>query len=318
MVRTVFAWGLCSWLLLRSAVACADPAAAEALFREGRALLARGDVDSACQKLEASNSLEPSSGTLLNLAACRLKQGRTATAWAHFVAAEGLAQQQDRPEQAEEAKERALELEAKLSTLTLIVPTPPPGFEVRRGSDPIPAGNFGVRVPVDPGKIVIEAAAPGYEPLRLEVTIGEPADHRVLTVPRLKKLEVATHAAPAPKRSNERSNMAPWVIGGIGGAALVTGGVFGVLALASNSKAKEQCQNRTSDCADEALQTAARRDREALASTIGVGVGLLGVGVAALWLLSSDHSNDGDQVSPWTWDSELTRESALLRVRAEF
>ena len=91
---------------LTGARARADVAAAEALFQEGRALLDQGNVDAACDKFESSQASEASSGTLLNLADCRLKQGRTATAWAQFVAAGRLAQVQNRAEHAAEAQRR--------------------------------------------------------------------------------------------------------------------------------------------------------------------------------------------------------------------
>src|SRR3954447_10405599 len=74
LLRPLLAPALGTWLLLQCADARADPAAAEALFREGRTLLGKGELGAACEKLEASNTLEASAGTLLNLATCRLKQ----------------------------------------------------------------------------------------------------------------------------------------------------------------------------------------------------------------------------------------------------
>ena len=58
--------------------------AADALFGEGKRLLAEGDVDHACAKFEASLQLLDQLCVLLNLADCHERQGRTATAWAEF------------------------------------------------------------------------------------------------------------------------------------------------------------------------------------------------------------------------------------------
>ena len=65
-------------------------AAAEALFREGRALIKHGKLAAGCDKLEASEKLESSVGTLLNLGDCRERLGKPATAWAAFRKAEAI------------------------------------------------------------------------------------------------------------------------------------------------------------------------------------------------------------------------------------
>jgi hypothetical protein len=318
-VRFLPASAACLWLLLQCPAAHAEPAAAEALFREGRALLERGEIASACEKLEASQALDPSAGTLLNLAACRLKQGKSATAWAHFVSAERVARNQNRPEQASEAKRRADELEPQLSALTLLAPDAPPGLEVRRQGQLVQPASLGASVPVDPGLMIIEASAPGFKSARLEVTIGAAADRRSVTIPRLQRLEttgsrsVLDVGAPGPAGTAERGKGSlPWAIGGVGGGALIAGGVLGGLALSSNSKAIQACDTgNVSAC----TETQERRDRQALASTICVGVGLVAVSVATIWLLSGRSEKPQ---SAWSYAGQVTRESALLTMRAGF
>src|SRR5512139_1741852 len=54
-----------------------DKAAAEALFDEGRKLMAEGKYAAACAKLEASQKLDAGVGTQLNLADCYEKSGKT-------------------------------------------------------------------------------------------------------------------------------------------------------------------------------------------------------------------------------------------------
>src|SRR5688572_29187335 len=61
-----------------------DRAAAEALFRAGREAAGRGDYATACQRFEESNRLEPTAGTVMNLANCREQLGQIASAWQRY------------------------------------------------------------------------------------------------------------------------------------------------------------------------------------------------------------------------------------------
>src|SRR5687767_12500948 len=99
-----------SLLLLLPAIARADgprdSLAAEVLFSEARALMKDGRWEEACPKLEASHSLDPALGTLLNLAECYAKVGRTASAWLRYREAAAVAVQQGQKEREGIARER--------------------------------------------------------------------------------------------------------------------------------------------------------------------------------------------------------------------
>src|SRR5215470_11634124 len=57
-------------------------AAATKLFDDGKAALDRGDLATACSKLEESQKLDPSPGTLFFWSQCEDKRGHVAKAWA--------------------------------------------------------------------------------------------------------------------------------------------------------------------------------------------------------------------------------------------
>jgi hypothetical protein len=278
----------------------ADPAAGEALFREARKLFDQGKIDEACRKFADSQALDPSSGTLLNLADCHAEQGKTATAWAEFVAAAQLAETQHKPQHAAEAQRRANGLEPRLSYLTISMQDPPQGLEVRRDTLLIPAGVLGTRIPVDPGEHRIVASAPGHQELNVTVRVGLHGDHRAVTLPPLAPLARPTGVAergharqatvsattPLAHESSSRSpSMLPWVIGGAGAVALATGSVFGVLALRSEKAAERACATHE-NCSKKALDAERDRDRQAWIANIGIGAGIVGVGVAVVMLVT--------------------------------
>lgn len=309
MSRRVVAFALGACWLARSGLASADPAAAEALFQDGRRLLAEGEIAAACDKFEASLALEASSGTQLNLAACRQKEGRSATAWAHFVAAGRLARTQSRLDHQLEADNRAQSLEAELSYLTIRVEQPVTGLEVKRNGQVVAAGSFGAKIPVDPGRFVIEAAAPGYVSVRRVVTVGLRGDQQVVDLPALQPAPLPAPAAkpaglaPAEARPAPASgpNTAAWIAGGVGVAGLAVGGVFGAMALSSDASARRACSDQTTGCPPLALEKAETRDSQALISTVGVGVGLAGLAVATWLFLRGDDAPEAASVSADAW-----------------
>src|SRR5829696_5855787 len=93
----------------------ADEPTAEALFTEGRRLLAERRYAEACAKLAESQRLDPAIGTLLNLADCHEKNGQTASAWARFREAAEAARRAGDATREKVAARRASALDEKLS-----------------------------------------------------------------------------------------------------------------------------------------------------------------------------------------------------------
>jgi len=199
-------------LLLGSGPAAAadTPGAdAETLFVEGKSLMGAGRFREACPKFEASQRQEPAPGTLIALAYCREQLGQLASARDAYTAVVELA-----GERAEEearvalAKARAAALEARISTLTFVIPegvSQLDGFELRLNSLTIDRSSWGAAVPLDQGVYTVEVTAPGRERWSTTIALRHEGDRQVIVIPPLRDHQPATprvaSAAAPPLRS---------------------------------------------------------------------------------------------------------------------
>jgi tetratricopeptide (TPR) repeat protein len=177
-------------LALAGADVAADPAA-EQLFRDGRALLKAGKVDEACDKFQQSRDVEAKFGTVLNLADCRERQGKFATAWELFLEAKALAETQKGARDVAEAAQRAKKIAGKRAFLTVAIPAEDhvPGLVILRNGTEVAASTWDQPLAIDPGTYAIEAKANGYESAKITVTVAAKANVTA-PVPALVKLAV--------------------------------------------------------------------------------------------------------------------------------
>ncbi len=129
--------GLCRALalLLVTAVAAPaaadkrDPVAADALFRDARKAMTRGDFDTACAKLAESQRLDPAAGTAFNLADCEEKRGHLASALGRWRESIDLLRPGDARRKI--ATDRATALEPRVPKVALrLAADAPPGTRV--------------------------------------------------------------------------------------------------------------------------------------------------------------------------------------------
>jgi hypothetical protein len=258
---------------------------AQALFDEGRQLLLGGNVPAACAKFAESQRLEPAGGTLLNLAACHAREGRTASAWAEFGDALAAAERDGREDRVLEAKRQRERLEPHLARLTVLVRAPvPKAIEVRLDGTSLGAASWGVAMPVDPGEHDITAAAAGYVGWKGRALVGAEGT-AVVEVPWL--APAAPEAPPPPAASNERPattgtpdpGLAAYVFaaGGIAGVSLGT--VFGLLAADKKNASASQCTPQ--GCFAGGVSLLRDAERDAWVSDFAFGAGIASLAAAA-------------------------------------
>ncbi len=244
----------------------ADSAAAEALFRDGRNLIKQGRLAAGCDKIGASQKLDASVGTLLNLGDCREKLGQLASAWAAFREAESLAKRKgDDNKRLVEASKRAAALEPKLSNLVIEVPQPVAGLVIRRGDEIVDRAAWNTPLPVDPQTHVIVAEAPGFRTWKLDVAIDPRSRRRIVQVPKLEpSIDPGGSPIPAPVVVQApltavmvRKQRAPrtWsttrgvavVFGVLGAGSVATGAYFGTRSADLQKRSDAICPSAVCD-----------------------------------------------------------------------
>jgi hypothetical protein len=270
-----------------------NKAAAEALFIDGRNLMAQGKHAEACRKFEASQNLEPGIGTMLNLAQCYEATGRTASAWAQYREAIPLARAAGSREREDFATERSKALESRLSTLTIRAMSGV-ALSVRRDGVAVDAAELGTPIPVDPGPHQVEASAPGKAPWSTTVEVTGDAARVSVDIPQLDEAPSGgtppPSAAPAasPDSGNQGGSIQKPLAIGIAAVGLVGLGVGTYFGLSAGSKwddAKAACRDYPYECSPQALDHQSSASSQATVSTVAFIAG--GVAIAAgavLWL----------------------------------
>jgi tetratricopeptide (TPR) repeat protein len=265
-----------------------DEAAAEKLFRQGRALMEQGDFDRACLAFEASHKLDPASGTLLNLALCNEEQGKVASAWALYREAEDLARREGQEKREAAARERARALQAELPRLLIEVAAQGrvPGLSIEREGSAVDAALWGQAVYVDPGAHRIVARAPGYREWVAEIMI-EKGEQASVEVPALQPGATETGGSGEDGGASGKSGRTRRIVGlgagGAGVAALAAGLGFGWSARSTWNDAFSSglCDSDALTCSPAGQVQTDRARSRALVSNILVaaGVALAATGV---------------------------------------
>ncbi len=156
-----------------------DPAGADMLFRQGREAMKAGDYARACAKFAESDRLDPATGTVLNLAQCEEKQGRFASALAHYrAAADALTPDDPRTNV---ARQGMASVEARVSRLMVrLASNAPAGTIVLRDGIELGGASLGISLPVDSGTHEVVTRAPGRTDSRRTVSLAEGGSLQVI------------------------------------------------------------------------------------------------------------------------------------------
>lgn len=285
-----------------SAGAQTNVALAEQLFRDASELMRNGNVAAACPKFAESQKLDPQLGTLLNLATCHEKEGKTATAWGEYSELLDQAKRRGDTARYDYTEKHLAELEPKLSRVKVDPGTAKLDVVRLDGHELGPAA-WSVAFPVDPGEHRFEFEAGGKKQ-SLEVTVTDPGT-KIVTVPPFDSSPPANDVVPPPitppppAEPTGRGNgqrMAGYIVGGVGVVGLGIGTIFGVTALGKKSDVDAHCNGPICDETGMAAQDDARS--AATLSTVGFVAGALLVAGGVALIVTAPKSSSSVALRP--------------------
>lgn len=275
----------------------ADRATARALALEGQAALQNKDYRTAADRFGRADSLVHAPTLVVDWASALQGLGRFVEAHEKYelVLREGLADSAPKSwaRALEDAKKALDALKPRLAWVTVILKDPPDAT-VKIDGVRVPPAAVGVKRAADPGFPEVTVSAPGYDAFKQTVTVG-PGEEKLLEVTLTKLPEVA----PAPVASNDvyrprqhsgTRRVVSYVLLGVGGAALVAGGVTGGLALRTRAALKSECIAEV--CPSSSENKIGTYHLLGTASAAGFGVGVAGLG-AGLVLLMTEPTTEG-------------------------
>ena len=192
-----------SLLVIAPGLARAQSAEADRRFKEAEALLEAGKTAEACDAFEASNQLEPSAGTLINIGLCKEKLGKLASALAAY---RGALERVKDPKKKAVAIERVAALEPRISHISISISSEVrvEGLAVSLDGRRIDEAEYGRAIPIDGGSHELEAKAPGHRRWSTSVRVAPEGDEASVRVPALVEKRASAPAAPAAPRPAAR------------------------------------------------------------------------------------------------------------------
>jgi hypothetical protein len=214
-------------------------------------------------------------------------------------------------QRAEYARQRAEDLEKRLSRLRVELAAPGPGLSVTLDGRAVGAAGLGSLLPLDPGEHTIEATGPGKKPWRNRVELAPGPATLAVVVPPLENAPAAAvpppaltpsleplssqpdAVEPAPARPTLSRKTIGLIVGSFGLASLAVGGVLGALTFEKKRDIDEVCPaNACPDMAslDRAGKLHEEAQSSARTSTISVAVGAAAVLGSAYLLFTANPS----------------------------
>ncbi len=282
----------------------AELARARQLYSQGLTQEAAGDWAGALGTFQSVAQIKMNPQVRFHIARCKENLGRLNEALGGYRLAEYEAGQAGDKSAAlaDEIRVAREALEARVPKIVIERGDGAEAIKIELDGVVLGQAQIGKEISVDPGPHVVTGVLADGRTFKQTVELGEgksetlrldvPDDLRA--VPATPPAAAAASDSPGGQSASldtatvSSGSAAPWVIGGLGVASLVASGVFFALKSSAESELDRECLGRV--CPDTVQGTQSRGETYATLSGVTLGLGIVGVGVASVMLLSGGSS----------------------------
>jgi hypothetical protein len=269
---------------------------ARATYKQGLSLEAAGDWGGALAKFEAVAKVKFTPQVRFHIARCKENLGRLNEALGDYRVAEYEAEQASASELPEIAKARQA-LEARIPKLVIVRGEGAESARIELDGVELGEAKVGREVSVDPGphRIVVRVPKGQFEE-NVTVAEGEVKEVSLVAPDDLSPAETSGVTTPPPEEPpatvdvKPSGSALPWIIGGVGVASLAASGFFFLQKNAAEKDLEDVCRNDVCPRSKQSLQDDG--ERAALLTNVTLGVGVVGIGVATVMLISQGGKKD--------------------------
>jgi hypothetical protein len=291
-----------SMLTLPALPAMAGPSKSElskarAKFQQATELEQAGNYAPALDTFRQVGQVKMTPQVRYHIAFCEEKLGRLLTALGGYEMAESDAAAVD-PGFEKEVKAHLEDLRTRIPKLSITRGQGAAAAKIELDGVVLGESSIGTPMQVDPGPHQVSARSPGKEPFSTTIDLVE-KDEKTVEV-EFEEAAPGTGPTPGVPEKPEKpegtekkpSKVLPFVIGGVGVASLGASGVFFLMKNSAVSDLDSACGSNRDKCPADKQATYDNAKLYNTLSMVTLGVGVVGVGVAATLLLTQKPTKE--------------------------
>lgn len=256
------------------------------LFRQALSMEVAGDWAGALSRLESVARIKTTPQVRFHLARCKEQLGRFTEALGDYRLAEYEATKLNAPELAEMTRARQL-LETRVPKIEVTISPSLANSTVELDGIVLGTSGLGNPIPLNPGEHQLVVHAPDGKSFVRVIRANEGSLERIQLEPPPGFIQRPVPANLLPRTSTEISHAPPawaWIAGGIGAAGIVTASMLWYVREKAIDDLNNGCQGGV--CPTSLRATQSRGEQASVGAPIALGVGILGIGIAAYGFLA--------------------------------